>query len=85
MKNRLLPKRRHSKKRRQKSKPIRSRKLSLPELLEAKQMLAADVLTQVPIGTVGDAVRDIELTFSAPLLGDSAREQDQLPTYPLRR
>lgn len=50
------------------------RKLSTAELLEAKQMLATDVLMQSPQGTVAHAVREIDIEFSAQLQGVSARD-----------
>ncbi|MFV1969253.1 MAG: hypothetical protein ACC628_27850, partial [Pirellulaceae bacterium] len=45
------------------------------EPLEERRLLATDVLAQIPIGTTGDSVREIQLEFSAPLTGDSARDQ----------
>lgn len=52
------------------------RRLTTAEILEARHLLATDILGLHPSGTVSEAVREVEIDFSAPLLGDSARDAD---------
>ncbi|MEN1678963.1 MAG: CARDB domain-containing protein [Planctomycetota bacterium] len=70
---------RRRKQAKKRSQPRRPLKRPLIELLEDRRLLATDLSTVAPAGviggTVGQNVRDIDLTFTGPLTAESAREQ----------